>query len=180
MKIESVKVTKLTFSDIPGLDPISVIAEDLGKGKGKITISNYDTSWTSYWGAMGDRIINEFFCDCNVDFLADTLSHIDSDVYDLDAITVMAKERDVEFYRVDPWNDYEFLEKMFGVEDIYLVDLLPTKPNPKYQYLCRIIKAVQQGLASHNLKPSCSYCHGDDSSCKYCNKLSYLLQEQAS
>lgn len=43
----------------------------------------------------------------------------------------------------DGWNESELMQKIFGDEWWHR---LPTKPNPEYQYLCRIIKAVQEGL----------------------------------
>lgn len=44
----------------------------------------------------------------------------------------------------DGWSDPKLMQKVFGDEWWYR---LPTKPNPDYQYLCRIIRAVQEGLA---------------------------------
>lgn len=43
----------------------------------------------------------------------------------------------------DGWSDPSLMQKVFGDEWWYQ---LPTKPNADYQYLCRIIKAVQQAL----------------------------------
>lgn len=41
------------------------------------------------------------------------------------------------------WDSNELLYEVFGDEYWYCT---PKKPNPEYQYLCRIIKTVQAGL----------------------------------
>ncbi len=43
----------------------------------------------------------------------------------------------------DGWSDPNLMRKVFGDEWWYR---LPTKPNPEYEYLCRIITAVQAAL----------------------------------
>lgn len=45
----------------------------------------------------------------------------------------------------DGWRQPDLMQRIFGDEWWCLT---PTKPNPDYQYLCRIICAVQQALAS--------------------------------
>lgn len=148
MKIEKKTVTKINLSDIDGLDPISVIAEDLGPGQGQIVITCYGQSWSAYWGGMGDRTICEFFCSCDEHYLAGKLSNIGSQVYDLEAFQSQAKEKGISCCRDDPWNDYEFMTQMYG-SDMYDWHLhVPMKTNPDYSYLCRIIKAVQDGLGT--------------------------------
>lgn len=52
-------------------------------------------------------------------------------------------EVDDTHFSDDGWGDAKLMEKVFGEEWWYR---LPTKPNPDYQYLCRIIEAVQQAL----------------------------------
>ncbi len=39
--------------------------------------------------------------------------------------------------------DHDLMQRVFGDEWWYK---LPKKPNPKYQYLCRIIAAAQEGV----------------------------------
>lgn len=43
----------------------------------------------------------------------------------------------------DGWGESDLMQRVFGDE---WWCRLPTKPNPAYQYLCRIIKAVQEAL----------------------------------
>ena len=49
------------------LDPIDIIAEDIRKGAGKITISCFGKSWTNFWGGMGEEGIVAFVCTAHVD-----------------------------------------------------------------------------------------------------------------
>jgi hypothetical protein len=147
MKIETSQVTKLKLTEMERLDPVSVITEDFGKGQGEINIECYGKVWSAYWGAMGDQNISEFFCICDEHYIAKNLSNIDSKVYDIDAIRATAEEKGIDCCRDDPWNDYEFLTSMYGHDPIEWRDSLPKKTNHEYEYLCRIIKAVQTGLA---------------------------------
>lgn len=146
MKIENTQVTKLVLSGLDRIDPISVFAEDYGKGRGRITITCYGKAWTSFWGAMGDRTISQFFCSCDEHYLAGNLSNIDSTVYDIDELEKQAEEKGIKFHRDDPWHDYEFMDAMYGGDMGEWHSALPEKPNPDYEYLCRIIKAVQAGF----------------------------------
>lgn len=146
MHIEKNEITKLRLTDLDRLDPVCVFAEDFGPGQGQITITCFGKAWTSYWGGMGDRNIAEFFCDCDEHYIAKKLSDIDSETYDIDAIRAEAKKIGVDCWRDDPWNDYEFLSEMYGHEPTVWYYYLPKMPNPDYEYLCRIIVAVQSAL----------------------------------
>lgn len=55
------------------------------------------------------------------------------------------------YFGSDGWSDPNLMQKVFGDEWWYR---LPTKPNPEYAYLCRIVRAVQQAfdLASLQLE----------------------------
>lgn len=55
------------------LDPIRVITENFEPGQGRIIITCYDTAWVAYWGAMGNKRVEEFFVSCNPEYLADNL-----------------------------------------------------------------------------------------------------------
>lgn len=146
MNIETSQVTKLSLTDLHRLDPVAVIAEDIKKGHGKITITCYGKAWTYYWGGMGLLNIRDFFVSCDESYLTGKLSHIKSTIYDIDAIREKAEEKNIGCWRDDPWNDYEFMTKMCGDACEEWHDAIPKMPNPKYRYLCRIIKAVQDGF----------------------------------
>ncbi|MEW4983093.1 MAG: hypothetical protein AB1Y26_07660 [Cycloclasticus sp.] len=146
MKIESTQITKLTLSDLDNLDPVSVIAEDIANGRGKISFECYGKAFSAYWGGMGDNTIAEFFCSCDEHYIASNVSGMDSEVYDIDAIRKAAEEKGIECHRDDPWNDYEFMDAMYGGDMSDWHYNLPRMPNHEYEYLCRIIKAVQVGL----------------------------------
>lgn len=72
MKVQASNVQKMLITEVPGLDPVTVILEDIEPRKGKIIIECYSKSWSAYWGGMGDRNIAEFFCSCNDHYLAKT------------------------------------------------------------------------------------------------------------
>lgn len=146
MKLESSTVRKIKLTDLDRLDPVSVFLEDFGPGAGQITIYCYGKAWTSYWGAMGSMTIAEFFCSCDEYYITKNLSSISSETYDIDTIQEEAGKRHIECWRDDPWNDYEFMNQMYGPDMYDWNDRLPKIANPDYRYLCRIILAVQEGL----------------------------------
>ena len=146
MKLDLSTVRKIKLTDLDRLDPVSIFLEDFGIGAGQITIYCYGEAWTSYWGGMGNDTIAEFFCGCDEHYIAKNLSQVDSEIYDIDTLRYQAEADGVECYRDDPWNDYEFMDKMYGGDMYEWSDSLPKMPNPKYRYLCRIILAVQEGL----------------------------------
>lgn len=176
MKIEQSHVVRLKITEVLGLDPISVFLEDLGPRRGKITIECYGKSWSAYWGGMGDRTIAEFFCSCSVDYIAGNMTDERSSIVDETSIEEGARRQIVKLRRgevlrnghrigrceitqekarelwedvdcanfgPDGWGESKLLGEIFGDEWWYS---LPDKPNPNYQYLCRIIEAVQEGL----------------------------------
>ena len=60
--------------DIPeqnGLDRITVFWRNLSEGKGDVTICCYGCAWTSWFGAMGDRTIEQFFIDADTYYLTE-------------------------------------------------------------------------------------------------------------
>ncbi len=175
MKIEQSTVVRLKITDIERLDPITVFLEDFEPRKGKITIECYGQSWSSYWGGMGDSSIAEFFIDCNNHYLAKNLSRIRSDVDDYEAFHDVIKLAIIKARRKKHLDRYKARELYdSAVDDIgyfndddglswcksnsdYLYNVLgedwwfdiPKKPNHEYQYLCRIIDAVRDGLVEY-------------------------------
>lgn len=162
MKIETTSVKKIRLSEIKNLDPVTVILEDIEKGKGKIIIECYGQSWASYWGGMGDRTLAEFFCSCDEHYLAKNLSTIKADVDDFEGFIIKAKAEIIkqrlsldlssesaremfdDVSRIESINENQSLiELIFGCEWWYEI---PSKPNHEYEYLCRIIKTVQEAL----------------------------------
>lgn len=146
MKYIKTQVTKILFTDLANLDTVSVFLEDFEKGKGKITITCFGKAWTAYWGGMSKFTISEFFCTCDQHYIAKNMSTIKSEIFDINAIRDEAEKKGVNCYRDDPWNDHEFMEKMYGPDMENWCDRIPSRTNPEYEYLCRIIRTVQIGL----------------------------------
>jgi hypothetical protein len=165
MKIVKEMVQKLMVSDIKGLDPIAIYLEDQGPGCGKITITCYGQSWTSYWGAMGEgHTIATFISSCNNQYLANKLSDVKSMVNDPDKLLedmkkiILTKRKELELNEKDARDYYDEVEfsdaesimanhdllyKVYGDEWWWF---LPKSPNPEYVYLDRIITTVKEAL----------------------------------
>lgn len=173
LKVERSTVTKLVITGAPNLDSITVFLEDLAPCKGKITVSCWGKSWTAYWGGMWDGLnIGQFFCELNTSYIigyfdqAMRSRQFSGDALANKAQTALLKDRrqghlDQEEARelFDEAEDireatsidylagahYPLMRKLFGDEWWHFADDA-TEPNPDYDYLERIILAVQQAL----------------------------------
>ena len=81
MKIVESQVTKLLITEIPRFDPITVVLEDLGEGRGKLIVEEYGTSYAAYWGSMGGTLSN-FVTQCSPDYIANKFSNMPYQVFD--------------------------------------------------------------------------------------------------
>jgi hypothetical protein len=75
MKTKCFSVAGFEVSDMPDLDTITVYFHDYELGKGRITVECYGCSWTSYFGAMGEKTIREFVSTAGVDYLVNKLGN---------------------------------------------------------------------------------------------------------
>lgn len=178
MKVESSQAQMLTITGAKALDPIRVVMEDIEANKGRITISCFTQSWVAYWGGTGERSVAKFFSSCNEHYLAGCLAPnlrsllVDADSIRPAAIKVIREQRRSRELRAqearemfeaaesidsDFWHHSEILQKVFG--DDWRV-CLPERPNPDYQYLCRIILAVQEAIRTADL--SANVCELSD------------------
>ena len=166
MKIEKSQITKVALTEVDGLDSITVILENYEPGKGKIIIECFGKSWSSYWGAMSGDAIEVFFCRCDEHYLAGNLdSGIRSEIDDLEGLAdharddICTRRRELDLEKEEARKLFDLADDLEGVESLdsaasAMSEIfgdewwysIPEKPNPKYEYLCRIIKAVQSGL----------------------------------
>ncbi|WMC11708.1 hypothetical protein PU634_04915 [Oceanimonas pelagia] len=176
MKLEVSSVTKLRLTELEKLDPVTVILEDMGPGRGKIIIESFGQSWASFWPAMGSRNIAQFFVSCDEHYLAGNLAgSIRDEVNDEDAVELACKQAILRVRRQRPEDlsaeDARLLwDDSIGLEDLahrhflisYERDLcellfecsfyewdIPQKPNPYYERLCLLIRTVQDGLRQY-------------------------------
>ena len=165
MKVTKEMVQKLIITDVPSLDLVAVYLEDLGEGKGKITITCFGQSWTSFWGSMGEgHTIATFFSSCDNHYLAKKLSDIRSEVDDPDKLledmkkVIITKRKAMELTEEDARKYYGEVDDSDSESIMTNHDLLynvygdewwcclPKKSNHEYEYLCRIITAVKEAL----------------------------------
>lgn len=172
MKVTQSTIQQLVITDVERLDPVRVMIENLRPGAGSITITCFGKSWTSYWGSMSDRSIQEFFVDCNDSYLINCLDRGISSVLegtDNDANIDFVKgqicrlRRDGEISSDEAreyWDEADGSEnvKMLCCDYNYRSPLLslfgddpwyagwPTVPNPDYEYLERIVQAVREAI----------------------------------
>lgn len=186
LKVTTTSVTKLYIEKAENLDPITVFLEDFEPKKGKITVSCWGKSWTAYWGGMWDGMtVGQFFTELTADYIIGYFSpQLSSRKFSGEALAAKARREVLRLRRArdldedearslydeadglenaesvdNLWGGYsELMARLFGDEWWYAADDA-TEPNPEYEYLCRIIKAVQQALSS---QPECGCCGRTD------------------
>ena len=173
--VETSTVTKLYITGAERLDPITVFLEDFEPCKGKITVSCWGKSWTAFWGGMWDGMtVGQFFCELDAGYIIGYFDQqLSSRKFSGDLLADKArrqvlKERRTFCYDQDEARELfdeaedlrhsesidqlhfahsELMTKLFGDEWWHLSSSNDASvPNPDYEYLCRIIAAVQQAL----------------------------------
>jgi len=181
MKVEASTIQKIEIAEVEALDPVTVILEDLGRYRGRITVTCFGRSWTHQWNNTGANSIAEFVAWQNAEHLASALAPMmRATCYD-EALLVAYAKRVVVERRLGINLDYGFLEKdearrlydacdslrgyvsferlpsvlmteLFGDEWFYAA-WHAESPNRDFVYLTRIAQAVIDGLAQ--LRPAC-------------------------
>lgn len=169
MNITTVAGQLLRIENAAGLDPITVVLEDLSPRRGNIIIKCWDKAWTAYWGGMGERSIAQFFAEQSPDYLVRNLqTGIEAKCYnptDVGAalVDILLRKRrarkldaeqardlyddiDMEAFSIDPWVNAKLFKTMLGDEWFFK---LPQTPNPDYRYLHRLVVAVQAALQQY-------------------------------
>jgi hypothetical protein len=74
MRTEVAKTEAFTIFDADGFDPILVVFQDLGDGRGRLLLECYGWAWGSYWGAMGTTV-RDFVDQCGVDYIVNRMTN---------------------------------------------------------------------------------------------------------
>jgi len=169
MKWNESTVTKLLISEVKSLDDITVYLENYTVGRGKITIEICGDSYSSFWGAMGGRTIEQFVLDCDNHYLSKnlvSLSALSSPNYD--GFVKNVRKQLIENRRrygeskkltrklwdltkqIEPCESYfhdrsnhSLLHDVAGDDWWYLIDDVDSD---LYVYLCRILDALKACL----------------------------------
>lgn len=73
MKVTPIVVISLEITEVPGLDPIRVLLQDLGPNQGRLIIECYGQAWSCSWMAMGSDI-RSFVTSVDPDYIASKLA----------------------------------------------------------------------------------------------------------
>lgn len=74
--LEAFKVTSaMRRPGLGELDPITVILQDHGDGRGTLIVTCYASAWTCYWGAMGNSAtkLRDFMSGVSAEYIAGCL-----------------------------------------------------------------------------------------------------------
>lgn len=181
MKVEASTIQKIEIAEVEELDPVTVILEDLGRYRGRLTVTCFGRSWSRLWTNTGANSIAEFVAWQSAEHLAEALAQtMRPTQYDEQLLVAYAKRVVVERRRGISL-DYDSLEKdvarrlydacdtlhgygeferlpsplmteLFG-DEWFCAGWHAQGPNPDFVYLTRIAQAVIDGLAQ--LRPGC-------------------------
>jgi hypothetical protein len=74
MRIETTtNLQAFTIYEAPALDPILVVLQDFGGGVGRLLVECYGDTWSTYWGAMGDRTLEKFIIGCSTAYIVNRM-----------------------------------------------------------------------------------------------------------
>lgn len=60
--------------DVPSLDPVLVILQDIGPGQGRIIVECFGEAWAAYWAGLGNRTVAQFVSEVGIDYLQTRLT----------------------------------------------------------------------------------------------------------
>ncbi|EGY1311490.1 hypothetical protein GCY66_001593 [Escherichia coli] len=169
--VEKIDVLSFVITGAERLDPVRVMIENYEPGKGRITITCYGKAWTAAWFAMGGDDVQTFIKRVSNEYLIGYFdpqlrSTVDDDndanlLFVKSEIINLRREREIDAVQArEMWDEAENADDVkescccFGVgnkllnlfgDDPWYADW-PTAPNPKYQYLERVLNAVRDGL----------------------------------
>lgn len=169
--VEKIDVLSFVITGAERLDPVRVMIENYEPGKGRITITCYGKAWTAAWFAMGGDDVQTFIKRVSNEYLIGYFdpqlrSTVDDDndanlLFVKSEIIKLRREREIDAVQArEMWDEAENADDVkesccfFGVgnkllnlfgDDPWYADW-PTAPNPKYQYLERVLNAVRDGL----------------------------------
>lgn len=169
--VEKIDVLSFVITGAERLDPVRVMIENYEPGKGRITITCYGKAWTAAWFAMGGDDVQTFIKRVSNEYLigyfdSQLRSTVDDDndanlLFVKSEIIKLRREREIDAVLArEMWDEAENADDVkescccFGVgnkllnlfgDDPWYADW-PTVPNPKYQYLERVLNAVRDGL----------------------------------
>lgn len=95
MRLTQTQARVLVIHELPELDPITVVLQDFGTGKGRLIVECYGSAWAHYWGAMGEKTLVAFLRGCDAPYIHNKLEYArmrKCDHKNLRAIVVALKE----------------------------------------------------------------------------------------
>lgn len=166
MKIARNTIRRLQITDLPRMDDIDLLMEDLGPRRGSVILKCGSLSWTASWGGMpNDDDIESFVRTAPVDYLVKNLSTCQQQVPDYPALvgvlqTHVCRRRRQRLLAKDAARNLFDRAKVPMVSDSApssaLIeacidsycwwDVIPQMDNPAYLHITEVIEVVQRAL----------------------------------
>lgn len=147
MKTEKRQTETYVLTGLDKLDPVTVYVTNYEIGRGKLVIECFGDAWAFYWGAMGERTLQEFVLKAENDYLLNKLLK-ETRQTDFDEINELAHKRGFDICvtsDVEVVMAAEDMAECFGGD--WYMDL-PRCPTDEYKYLGRILNAIKGAFSS--------------------------------
>lgn len=171
MKVNTSQIINYEITDLQSLDAVRVMIENTRPGEGRITITCANRAWSCAWYAMSGGTMEKFFARCGNDYLADKMARDVSKFIDADNRAnqafikreLLQLRREQSLAREEARAYWDFVngsddikdalcghrtplnQHCYFQDDVYYMGW-PVKPNPEYDYVCRVFDAVRTAL----------------------------------
>ena len=148
MKIARKQTETYVLTDLPSLDQVTVYVTNYKEGVGKIVIECFGKAWSCYWSAMGKSNIQQFFINCNNEYI---LNRIILETHQTDFYEIGKVLCDNGFTETCVESDVQVVEAKDDIAECFGADWridLPRCHTDEYKYLGRIIDAVKIAFIS--------------------------------
>ena len=173
MHLQTTHLTKLTITEVPNLDPVDVIVEDLAPGEGRATIRCHGEVWTYFWGSLTTPLA-EFIGSKDTGYLLGKFTpNMETSEIDRKALTelvraeiirrrrceslVKAQARslwpaDGSLYSASEQDLFEYVCDVFNIDDATY--RIPRRSTDRATYVVRVIAAVRDALRIVSAPPA--------------------------
>ncbi|UTM60450.1 hypothetical protein L4174_024000 (plasmid) [Photobacterium sp. CCB-ST2H9] len=162
------KVLKLSITGAQDHHPVSVFMEDIEQGRGKLYVECVGTLWSANLKGLGKCTVSDFVVTQSTEQLAKILDPHSPEVFDEEALKVDIRKR-INDARSSGKITRELADSLYEKASFKMLDQgglvtsttpcrllfgcdafhieMPTKPNPNYTLICRIIDTIKLALS---------------------------------
>jgi hypothetical protein len=163
MKLTHTSIAKLLVQEVEGLpEDMRIILESTGPKRGVATVRYGSHDWSSFWNAMPQKSIAEFFAKAPCDYLVDNMTHFRAHMNDYGSlkkkalIALLKQRRKQDLSKDEAREHHHHLRVMQNpehcAESLRIAlegewwHFVETMPNPIYEFAEKVMSAAQAAV----------------------------------